>query len=97
VVAVIGAFMASFTGSEGGRGGNYDRLKRGELLGDDRWGSEKEGATSMVRRRERRRWQHSAGAVREEEGWVGRKAKQAGGWLGRQGQNLKENSFRNKN
>jgi hypothetical protein len=43
VVAVIGAFMASFTGSEGGRGGNYDRLKRGELLGDDRWGLEKEG------------------------------------------------------
>jgi hypothetical protein len=51
----------------------------------------------MVWRRERRRWRHSAGAVREEEGWVGRKAKQAGGWLGRQGQNLKENSFRNKN
>jgi hypothetical protein len=30
-------------------------------------------------------------------GHVGRKAEQAGGWLGRLGQNLKENSFRNKN
>jgi hypothetical protein len=32
--AVIGAFMAAVTGSEGGgAGGNYDRLKRGGVIG----------------------------------------------------------------
>jgi hypothetical protein len=35
--AIISAFMATVTRSEGG--GNYGRLKRGELLGGgDRWG-----------------------------------------------------------
>jgi hypothetical protein len=51
----------------------------------------------MARRRERRRRRRSVGAVREEErpgGLCG--LTQAGGWLGRLGQKLKENSFWNK-
>jgi hypothetical protein len=98
-VAVIGAFMAAITGSEGG--GNYDRLKRGggEILGGDRWGLHGvgEGGGGI----------HGT-VVREEEAALGRRgvggrnagwapwAKQASGWLGRLGQNLKEISFQNK-
>jgi hypothetical protein len=55
---VIGAFMVVLPGVKGGGGGNYDRLKRGELLGGDRWGSmarEKEGAAPMAWWCERRR------------------------------------------
>jgi hypothetical protein len=56
--------MAAIIGSVGGV--NNGRVKRGELLGGDRWGSmarEKVGAASMAWRHERRR-QRSAGAVR---------------------------------
>jgi hypothetical protein len=63
VAAVIGTFMAAVTRSEGG--GNYSRLRRGELLGGLTVGGSVHG-----RRRgwcERRRRWRSAGAVREEE------------------------------
>jgi hypothetical protein len=76
---IIGAFMVAVTGSEGG--GNYGRLKRGESLGGDRWGSmawEKEGVASLAWWHERRRWR-SAGAVREEEGPRGPN-RPAGSW-----------------
>jgi hypothetical protein len=69
----MGTFMAAVIGNEGG--GNYGRLKRGELLGGggDHWGSIawEEGAASMARQHERRRRRRSANAVREEEGRVG--------------------------
>jgi hypothetical protein len=58
---------------------------------------EKEGAASMAWQHERRRRWCSAGVVREEEDRVGRKGEQASGWLGRLSQNLKKNSFQNKN
>jgi hypothetical protein len=45
----MGTFMAAITGV---KGGNYGRLKRGELFGDDR-------CSSMVRKKE--------GGAREEE------------------------------
>jgi hypothetical protein len=69
-------------------------------LGRDHWRSmarEKKGAASMLRRHERRRRRRSTDALREEEGWVGRKVEQASWLLGRLGQKLKENSFWNKN
>jgi hypothetical protein len=82
-VAVIGAFMAAITGSEGG--GNYDRLKRGGRYwgvivgGSMAW--EKEGAASMARWCERRR-RRSAGVVWEEEMPGGPRGlnRLAGGW-----------------
>jgi hypothetical protein len=70
----MGAFKAVVTGGEGG--GNYYRLKRGELLGRDHWGSmaqEKEGAASMARRHERRRRRCSTGVGREAKGRIGPK------------------------
>jgi hypothetical protein len=72
-VAVISAFMAAVTRSEGE--GNYSQLKRGDLLGASVGGSmaPKEWAASMAQQHGRRRRRRSASVMREEERPGGRR------------------------